>query len=801
MSCKLLPFNKSKENLIVIGLLCALLAIFYYDVVFLGKTFKATTVNSQALPYGVYGQQNNKPRFIPTNGTDPSVLEEPIYEFIKQSLKQGIVPLWNPHQAAGYALIGMIQVGMFFPLHFILYLLPNFFGWDVFIFARMLCGGLFVYWMMRTFRFKPIPSVGSAVIYMFTGPMVLMHYWFVNVDIIAPLLILSMERLLRTTTKRNLIFMAVAVALTFFGGHPEHIFLVNAFAFAFLCYRMMALRRSIQIRKCLVYLLCAYTLGLGLSAMVLFPFLRNFVSEFWHAHPPGVGLLLEEVRERALTLALPHFFQKESLDFNFQFAGWWGGYLGTIPLALGFLSLFKRQKRGLNYFFGISTVVIIGKSYNVPVINLIGYLPLFNLCRFAIHTLHLSSLCVAVLGGMGIRMICAGKHVFKKGLVYSGLLTVIVAIHLYIFRGAAYRSLSINASIFALALLMIFQLILLIRDKRWLSRGKISVLIVFIILFELFCYIHREHVKRFDSFPEVPYIEFLRNQPERQRAYGVLWAFYPNTATSYQVDDFGIFQDFLPIRFVKTVNNLVLRNNFKQNLDMHSPALRTISLPDTNELLNVLNVRYLIGPPDTDGDGLPDLLIPSKEPEKLLKIKVNLDKPTWLIYNKEVSVYERTNALPRAFIVHRVFFTPTEQELYDAVKLMRRMLDQGIMILHEPIAPIVQQLSTVPMSDNSKATITQYTPNEVVVQAHLENPGFLVLGDAYHSDWKVFVNGKPEKIYLADSLVRAVYLPAGEHKVRFVFRPLSFYWGLAISFTSMAIIIFLLSLARRKRLG
>src|SRR5438552_178350 len=98
-----------------------LLCVAFYDVVFLGKTFKVTTANSQAVPSGAYGQANNKPRFIPVNGTDTPVMDEPIYEFVKKNLRRGILPFWNPHQACGYPLIGMQEMGLFYPLTFIMY--------------------------------------------------------------------------------------------------------------------------------------------------------------------------------------------------------------------------------------------------------------------------------------------------------------------------------------------------------------------------------------------------------------------------------------------------------------------------------------------------------------------------------------------------------------------------------------------------------------------------------------------------------------------------------------------------------
>jgi len=790
-----------QENLIVTSVFLFFLIIFFYDVVFLGKTFKATTANAQAMSYGVYGQKDNRPAYIPVNGTDASVLEEPIYEFIKQNLRRGVLPLWNPHQGCGYPLIGMIQVGMFFPLNIILYTLPQPWAWDIFILTRLLLGGILMYWLMRALRFKRIPALGSAIVFMLTGPMVLLQYWIVNVEIIAPLLLLCLERLIRQPRIHNICFVGISVALTFFGGHPEHIFFVNVLGFLFFCFRLFSLRKHAKVRQTMVGLAGGYLLGLGLSAMVLFPFLRNLVSEFWHNHLAGVGLTTGEVVNRIITLAVPHFFQRESLTYDFTFSGWWGGYLGTIPLALAFLSLFNRQRQGLNYFFAGVIFILVGKSYGFPVINWIGYLPLFDAARFYIHTPHLVALSVAILAGMGIRAVAAGTRVFNTGMIFSVLLTAAMGLCLMLFWQENHRQQSIRASLFTLGVLVLFQLILLMKDKKWLSVNNISILLTAVMSLELFLYIHRERPRRFDSYPKIPYVDFLTSLPERERAYGLFWNFYPNTATGYGVDDFGIFQDFLPRRYVQFINQLLLRNYIKS--DLKPPAIRAVPLPDANPFLDLLNVGYIIGPANPrksldEADISPEIYIRRSGGLKDVHMNVALSETTKLISTGEVGIYRRGSVFPRAFVVHRARFEPEKGIPVNALKAIHKNLSEIIVVEHEPVAEINELLAGTPVKDNSKTQILRYNPNEVVVDAYLEHPGFLVLSDAYHPDWQAFVDGEPTTVYPTDYLIRSVFLNAGQHQVRFVFRPASFYWGLWVSGLSLMVVVMLLLIHKIK---
>ena len=773
-----------RKNITIFLLLALLLGIAFYDIVFLGKTLKVTTANSQALPSGVYGQELNKPKFIPANGTDAPVSEEPIYEFIRQNLRRGILPLWNPHQACGYSLIGMLEIGVFFPLTLIMYVLPNIISCDVLILSRLLFAGFFTFLFMRRIGFKQTPALCAAITFMLSGPMVLLQYWTANVDLMLPLLLLAIDTIIRENNRRSFLFLTIMIALTIFAGHPEHIFLVNAYGFAFLIYRTLSLKLKTSKRKIFLMYAQACLLGAGLAAIVLFPFLRNLTGEFWNGHPQGTGLLMEEQPARALSLALPHFFQKENLTFDFTFAGWWGGYLGTLPLALACLGFFNKHKKGLNYLFGAIFILILGKEYGLPVINWIGYLPVFNVCRYAIHTPPLAAFTVAVLCGMGARTVLNGKQLFRKGLFFSLGLIVIVLIHLAVLRNDAHIGIAIQASVFALAILVLFQIILWLKDRDLLKRKTLGLLLVAAVFLELFLYIHREHPKRFDSFAKVPYMEFLKSQKEPVRSYGIFWAFYPNTATGFEVDDLGYFLGLVPARYVDFVNTLVIPNHFQK--DLRPPALRAMPIEnDKRYILDLLNVRYIVAPAE-------------ERLKRLLPNYEQVQKTMSPVYRGEVTIFERPDALPRAYIVHRAIFEKDATKSLELVKRFGPSISEGVVITHAPLAPIMALMNSLPVKDDSSVKITSSTANEVTLNADMKTAGFVVLSDAYHPDWEATLDGKKWKVFQTNYLVRSVFVPQGQHEIKYVFAPASFKLGLAVSIFSILTVLILLIYRRRE---
>src|ERR1051326_9242607 len=70
-----------------------------------------------------------------------------------------------------------------------------------------------------------------------------------------------------------------------------------------------------------------------------------------------------------------------------------------------------------------------------------------------------------------------------------------------------------------------------------------------------------------------------------------------------------------------------------------------------------------------------------------------------------------------------------------------------------------------------EAKIDVYKNQTVAIHAVLNAPGILVLADAYYPGWRVYVDGKEEKIYRANLFFRAVKLAAGAHRVEFRYEP------------------------------
>ena len=91
------------------------------------------------------------------------------------------------------------------------------------------------------------------------------------------------------------------------------------------------------------------------------------------------------------------------------------------------------------------------------------------------------------------------------------------------------------------------------------------------------------------------------------------------------------------------------------------------------------------------------------------------------------------------------------------------------------------------------AKIVSYKPNRVELATQSSVGGILMLNDRYDPKWEVFVDNKAESLLRCNGVMRGVRVPAGDHKVVFLYRPqwpyfaanaagtgTLFLWGIAL---------------------
>jgi len=86
--------------------------------------------------------------------------------------------------------------------------------------------------------------------------------------------------------------------------------------------------------------------------------------------------------------------------------------------------------------------------------------------------------------------------------------------------------------------------------------------------------------------------------------------------------------------------------------------------------------------------------------------------------------------------------------------------------------------------------LTEYGLNELSFSSSNSKDGLAVFSDIYYSKgWKAFIDDKETNILRANYVLRAIKIPAGNHKIDFRFHPESYYTGKKVAIASSILII------------
>lgn len=222
-----------------------------------------------------------------------------------------------------------------------------------------------------------------------------------------------------------------------------------------------------------------------------------------------------------------------------------------------------------------------------------------------------------------------------------------------------------------------------------------------------------------------------------------------------------------------------------------------------------------IGPLYYDGYATLDSALLDLLGVRYILTTVDINNPNYrLVYDQEIRVYENTDALPRAFVVYQKedlsgLPKPDRSGWPEEMSLALRSLNpRQQVILDGETNGLGRDLTpedAVSKEALPNVEIITYTPNEIRLAVQLDQPGWLVLADAYFPGWRAYATARPPTanrqpsnlptlqsspeieltIHRADGAFRAVYLQPGQWEVRFRYSPRSFQLGLYGSFLAL----------------
>ena len=151
-------------------------------------------------------------------------------------------------------------------------------------------------------------------------------------------------------------------------------------------------------------------------------------------------------------------------------------------------------------------------------------------------------------------------------------------------------------------------------------------------------------------------------------------------------------------------------------------------------------------------------------------------------------VFENPHARPRAWRAWQGEAAPADPRAALA-RLVDPAFDAQTTVLLDAV-PAAFATGTTQADADATTRIEVDQPQEVWIRTRGATPALLVLNDAFYPGWEATLDGVSAPLLRANTAVRAVAVPAGEHVVKMRYRPRSFAIGLALAGITACALLF-----------
>lgn len=781
------------DILIVSFILAALLLIVFKEVVFLDYVFVKRDISRYYYP---------------------------LRKFAADTFKSGELPLWNPYLFCGIPLHAAIQNSVFYPLSLIYYLMDFTRGFGLFIILHVFLCGLFMYLFMKSCGISKWGSFLAALVFTFSGYIMSSISLTITLNSVTwfPLAMLVFLKGLKRPGYKFSILLGMVLTLMFLAGDPS--VTIASFGIIFLVSAYLFTERLIRDKRADIFLI--YNFLITSAVFFLLSSFQTLPAIEYYTRTARAKMGWPEASAWSVpysdffSLIIPYFNELSCYYQDYWVRQSWldNYYLGITTIILaGFALRYRFKERLVQFLFVISLVsvaVCLGRHFIVyPA--LYKTIPFMRIIRYPVRFFFIFTFSICALAGIGLdslkqavaldRFKGPAKVFLITAFLASGLVVIITVfqegIVISIMKKAVdiYQSnpsfniqdfpSSIYADIFNLrrTLLYISSFGLFIFLWSGAKKKRLLFLTVFLLAGSdlIFANTGYEPLEKESYFKEPT--ENIRWVMKDKSLFRIV-------ASPYSLDRFTKLYEKSYHQGIKSskdrfVNNRMMEFGLddmwgydstvlKRNLELAEYIYKSKTPADTN-LLNLLNVKYVSSHREMNVPGYKKV---SETPN--------------------AAVYLNTQCLPRALLLRDAVVMNKDEEILRYISSKKFNPGNQIILEEEAALPGSSRGPPRPFKTD-KIDIIRYTPQIIELSVTAKEPAFLLLSDTYYPGWKAYLNGRLERIYRADFFLRTIKIPEGKNSVRFVYDPLSFKIGSAVSLISFLAVLLYLAVAAVSR--
>jgi hypothetical protein len=709
--------------------------------------------------------------------SDAAVDFYPWARYARDLIHDSTFPGWNPYVLSGTPFFANAQTALLSPFTLIGLLVPFNYSFGLIGALKLFVAAFGTYLLARELRASFWPAALAGLAFAFCAfQTVWLSHPQTNVSVWLPWMLWLTERVARRGTGRDAIGLALVSAAAFLGGHPGTQVHAAVAVAAYAAVRLALLEeaeRGARLRRAGL-VLAGGGLGLALAAVAWLPSSLLVPGSTGQELRSGGG---SPVPLKGLgTLVLPDWWGNPSeagapvlthglfTNYNERTL-----YAGIVPLLLAGSALLNRAAwrskapiaalgaLGLAIAFHVQPVHLV--SSNVP--------PLSDVSNN--RMILLVQLALAILGALGLEELLRARRVprslwlFAAGAVALGLAAFARALSEPPIEEIARREpalrVAIIGALFGAALFL------------W-RRSRVAAVVAIAVLgaADGFQFAHDYQPSGPPDKvvpPTPPSVSYLKRHAGDQRfaavSGGESFTFYPDSGMLYRLSDVSGHDP--PEPGERYGRLLASAGAHRTGGQLPTLSGRARLIPD------LLGVRYLYRNPQA----------PPLEDRGLSEVYRG---PDGILYRND-------RAAPRVRVPRRIAPAAGEDAAFDA--LFRPGFDPARDAVVEP------GRGAPPAAGEGVARIVEEGNSSITVDARMARRGVVVLGDSWHDGWRVEVDGRPARQFRVDAVLRGVQVPAGRHRVEWLYRVPGLAAGLAISAAAVLTILLWAGLLWRRR--
>jgi hypothetical protein len=754
---------------------------------------------------------------LPGPGQDGRTQWYPWRAFAADAMRHGSLPLWNPYVLCGVPFLGNFQSALFYPPNLIFAVLPIGVAARASILLHVWLSMIFVYLLARMCNCGRAGGAVGAVAFGLCAAQVLRvpaGHWGNSCAIPwLALIFLCTEWLMRRPNRTALLVGAFAVAMQVLSGMPQYVFITAVSAGFYALIRPLGVGGEPWKGRAARWGMVAgmWLLGAALAAVQLLPGIEAAANGARGLPMAKEWLMVFSLGpECLLTMVVPGLFGGTTVG-SFYWGRWlfWemNAYIGIAALVLAAYALICERPRRIVACFALTACValFLALGEHTRATELLALTPLGGMFRGPAKFLLPFSLALSVLAAVGADRLLSPAPPKLPRFILSAAVAGAIALAILLTAPGAVASWqkailrsgeclyrhspkaeattpsalpAVHDALQTLVLLcglvsgyMIFRRKPPIRrsqdDSAQSSKRPAALVIFFIVALDAVLF-SRGFIGPASTF----------------RAEGSAWPEGAGAALRQLGGDRRTVAPTIP----EMDDAMLERVPVIEGIEPNPPAR-------FHELFQIAQGRPVDIAPSVYRMS-PSGLLPLRTavgrilgPEGMMPASSQA-RVMWS--GNQWEILELPSSTTRAQVVYRSRVAHSPEEALEAT------------LAADPRSEVVLEEESVPPASSAPgartlAGILRDAPDDVVVTAELEKPGWLVLLDNYYPGWTAEVDGAPARILQADYAFRAVALSAGTHRVVFRYCPESLSWGIGVSLAALATAAIIALTALRKR--